>query len=154
MRRSPSRVTVVESSRPSISSSDAPSNTGVATLVSGGGLCALPREVLAAHVGLALDLPALLGDPSEVGLEHLAEVHSTGDTERVQDDVDRRSVGEERHVFDRQDLRDDTLVAVTTGELVTLGDLALLGDVDDDALVDARAELVVAVLGVEHLDTR
>ena len=67
-------------------------------------------------------------------------------------DVDRRSVGEERHVLDREDLRDDALVAVTAGELVALGDLALLGDVDDHALVDARAELVVAVLRVEHLD--
>jgi hypothetical protein len=95
---------------------------------------------------VAVDLPALLGDPSEVGLEHLAEVHSAGDAERVQDDVDRSAVGEERHVLDRQDLRDDALVAVTARELVALGDLALLGDEDDDALVDARAELVVAVL--------
>ena len=106
---------------------------------------------LAAHFGVALDLPALLGDPAEVGLEHLAEVHATGDTERVEDDVDRGAVREERHVLDRQDLRDDALVAVTAGELVALGDLALLGDVDHDALVDARAELVV-VVGVELLD--
>ncbi len=101
---------------------------------------------------VALDLPALLGDPPEVGLQHLAEVHSTGDAERVQDDVDRSSVREERHVLDREDLRDDALVAVTAGELVALGDLALLGDVDHDATVDTRAELVVAVFGVELLD--
>ena len=86
-----------------------------------------------------------------MGLEHLAEVHSTGDTERVEDDVDRGSVGEERHVLDRQDLRDDALVAVTTGELVARGDLALLGDVDDNALVDARAELVVVVCASNSL---
>ena len=41
---------------------------------------------------------------------------------------------------------------MAAGELVALGDLALLGDVDHDAAVDARAELVVAVLGVELLD--
>ena len=107
----------------------------------------------AGPLGLAFNLPALLGDPAEVGLENLTEVHSTGDTERVQDDVDRGSVGEERHVLDRQDLGDDTLVAVTAGELVALGDLALLGDEDHNALVDARAELVVAILRVEDLDT-
>ena len=117
----------------------------------GAALCASSGRLLG-PLRLALDLPALLGDPAEVGLEHLAEVHSAGDAERVEDDVDRGSVGEERHVLDRQDLGDDALVAVTTGELVALGDLALLGDVDDDALVDARAELVVAVLRVEHLD--
>ena len=98
-----------------------------------------------------IDLPALLRNPSEVSLEHLAEVHATGDTERVEDDVDRGSVGEERHVLDRQDLRDDALVAVTTGELVARGDLALLGDVHHDALVDTRAELVIVVSG-ELLD--
>src|SRR5690606_16710905 len=81
------------------------------------------------------------------------EVHAAGDTERVEDDVDRSSVFEERHVLDRQDLRDDTLVAVAASELVALGDLALLGDEHGDTLVDARAELVVAVLRVEHLDT-
>src|SRR5690606_36588542 len=101
---------------------------------------------------LALDLPALLGDPPEVGLQHLAEVHATGDTERVEDDVDRSSVLKERHVFDRQDLRDDALVTVAASELVALGDLALLGDEHGNTLVDARAELVVAVLRVEHLD--
>ena len=93
----------------------------------------------AAHFGLALDLPALLRDPPEVGLQHLAEVHPAGDAQRVQDDVDRRAVGEERHVLDRQDLRDDALVAVAAGELVALGDLALLGDEHHDALVDAAS---------------
>src|SRR5690606_18035394 len=89
----------------------------------------------------------------EVGLQHLTEVHSTRDAERVEHHVDRRAVREERHVLDGEDLRDDTLVAVTAGELVTLGDLALLGDVDHHAAVDARAQLVVALLGVELLDS-
>src|SRR5215207_2753744 len=120
-------------------------------LGAGRGLVGVLRELLGPR-RVALDLPALLGDPSEVGLQHLAEVHAAGDAERVQDDVDRSAVGEERHVLDRQDLRDDALVAVAAGELVALGDLALLGDVDDHALVDARAELVVAVLRIEDLD--
>src|SRR3954469_2511350 len=102
-------------------------------------------------LGVALDVPALLGGPTEVGLQDLAEVHAAGDAHRVQDDVDRSPIGEERHVLDGQDLRDDALVAMTAGELVTLGDLALLGDVDHDALVDARAELVVVLRG-ELLD--
>ncbi len=87
-----------------------------------------------------------------MGLQHLTEVHSSRDAERVQHDVDRRAVREERHVLDGEDLRDDTLVAVAAGELVALGDLALLGDVDHDPAVHAGAELVVAVLGVELLD--
>ena len=51
----------------------------------------------------------------------------------------------ERHVLDRENLGDDTLVAVTASKLVTFRDLALLGDVDHDALVDAGAKLVATV---------
>src|SRR4051812_41487811 len=96
-----------------------------------------------------VDLPAGLGHPAEVRLEDLADIHPAGHTERVEDDVDRRAVLEERHVLDRQHLGDDALVAVAAGELVTVGDLALLRDVDAHQLVDTRGQLV-AVVTVEH----
>src|SRR3954452_22072851 len=102
-------------------------------------------------VALALGLPAGLRDPPEVGLEDLADVHAAGHTERVEDDVDRRAVLEERHVLLREDLGDDALVAVAAGQLVAVGDLAHLGDVDPDQLVDAGGQLV-AVLAREHAD--
>ena len=86
-----------------------------------------------------------------MGLEHLAHVHAARDAERVEDDVDRRAVGQERHVLDREDLGDDALVAVAAGELVAHADLALLGDVDPHQLVDAGRQLVVLV-AAEHLD--
>ena len=65
-----------------------------------------------------VEVPALLGEPAEVRLEDLADVHPARDTERVEHDVDRGAVLHERHVLDRQDLRDDALVAVAAGELV------------------------------------
>nr|AHE14888.1 hypothetical protein asmbl_9 [uncultured bacterium] len=98
-----------------------------------------------------LDLPALLGDPPEVGLQHLADVHPAGHAERVEHDVDRRAVLEEGHVLDREDLGDDALVAVAAGQLVAVADLAHLGHVDPDELVDAGGQLV-AVLAREHAD--
>src|SRR4051812_2541821 len=98
-----------------------------------------------------VDLPAGLGDPAEVRLEDLADVHAARNTERVEDDVDRRAVLEERHVLDGQHLGDDALVAVAAGELVAVGDLALLSDVDTNELVDARRKLV-ALLAAEHAD--
>src|SRR5690606_27233608 len=96
-----------------------------------------------------LNLPTTAGDPTEVGLEDLTEVHSSRNTERVEHNVKRRSVREERHVLDRKDLGNNTLVSVAACKLVTSGDLALLSDVDHDATVDTRAELVVAVFRVE-----
>ena len=108
------------------------------------------------HVRRALVVdPVLLEAPQggepEVRLEHLAEVHPGRHTQRVQDDVDRRAVLQERHVLLGQDRRDDALVPVATGQLVAVGDLALLGDVDADQLVHARRQLV-AVLAAEHAD--
>ncbi len=89
--------------------------------------------------------------PAEVRLEDLADVHPARHAERVQDDVDRATVLEERHVLLGDDLRDDALVPVAAGELVALGDLALLRDVDPDELVDARRQ-VVAGVARERLD--
>ena len=86
-----------------------------------------------------------------MGLQDLADVHPARHAERVEHDVDRGAVLQERHVLRRQDLGDDALVAVPAGELVAVLDLALLGDVDPDQLVDAGRQLV-AVLAAEDPD--
>jgi len=80
-----------------------------------------------------------------MGLQQLADVHSARYAERVQDDVDRGPVGEERHVFHGQDLGDDALVPVTPGEFVALLDLALLRHVDAHELVDAGRQVVAGL---------
>ena len=59
-----------------------------------------------------------------------------------------RAVFHVRHVFFRQHLGDDALVAVAAGHLVALQNLALLRDVDAHEVVDAGRELV-AVLARE-----
>src|SRR6476620_10285753 len=82
------------------------------------GLVRVDRDLLG-PLRVALDLPTARGGPAEVQLEDLAEVHTTGNTVRVEHDVDRRAVLEEGHVLDREDLGDDALVAVAAGELVT-----------------------------------
>ena len=85
------------------------------------------------------------GRPPEVSLENLTDVHSTRHAERVEQDVDRRSVFEERHVLFGDDSGDDALVAVPTGHLVADGELPLGGDVDLDHLEHARGEFVAAL---------
>ena len=88
---------------------------------------------------------------AEMRLEDLADVHAARHAERVQDHLDGRAVGEERHVLLGHDLRDDALVAVAAGELVALRDLALLGDVDAHELEHAGGQ-VVARVAAEDLD--
>src|SRR6266545_2953094 len=102
------------------------------------------QRLLPLRVG-ALYVPAGLRDPAQVRLQDLADVHPARHTERVEHDVDRRAVLEERHVLDRQDLGDDTLVAVPAGELVAVLDLPLLGDVHPYQLVDPGGQLVAVV---------
>ena len=54
--------------------------------------------------GLAVYLPAPTGAVPEMGLEHLPDVHTGRDAQRVQDDVDRGAIGQVGHVLDREDL--------------------------------------------------
>ena len=83
-----------------------------------------------------------------MSFENLTDVHTGRNAERIQHDLDRRSIRQIRHVFFRNDARDDTLVAVASGHLVADRKLALHGDVDLDQLDDARRKFVaLAQLG-------
>src|SRR5207302_554287 len=48
--------------------------------------------------------------PAEMRLENLADVHSGGHAERIEYDVDRPAIGQERHVFFGHDAGNDALV--------------------------------------------
>ncbi len=77
-----------------------------------------------------------------MGFENLTDVHTRWYAQRVQHDVDRRAMHVVRHVFDRHDHRDDTLVTVTTGHLVARLDTPLDRQVDLDDLQHARGQIV------------
>src|SRR5208282_1932735 len=80
--------------------------------------------------------------PSEVGFKNLPHVHTAGHTERVQDDLDRRSILEVRHILFRQNARDHALVAVAPGHFVADAQLALHRDVHLHQLDHARRQLI------------
>src|SRR4249919_759211 len=91
----------------------------------------------------AVDLLAqALRGPAKVRLEDLADVHTARHAQRVQHDVDGRTVGHVRHVFDRHDGRHDTLVAVAAGHLVARLDAALNREEHLHHLEHARGEVV------------
>ena len=91
------------------------------------------------------------GGPAEVGLQDLANVHTRGHADRVEDDVHGAAIGQVGHVLDRQDAADHALIAVATGHLVAGADLALLAEQHAHRLVHAHRQLS-AVVAREHLD--
>src|SRR5215510_8043396 len=80
--------------------------------------------------------------PAEVRLQNLAHVHTRRHAEWVENDLDRRAVGQVRHVLFGQDARDHTLVPVTARHLVADRQFALHRDEDLDHLDHARGQLV------------
>src|SRR5262249_53561282 len=105
-------------------------------------------QVALAAVGVdrLADLEPKTGaSPAEVRLEDLPDIHAARHAERIEHDVDRRAVGEERHVLGRHDLRHHALVAMAAGHLVAGLDLALHRDEDLDHLHHAGRQLVAAL---------
>ena len=115
------------------------------------------RQVLALGIDVFQHRTDLLAEaargPAEMGFKDLANVHARRDAQRVEHDINRRTIGEEGHVLLRQDTADDALVAVPAGHLVTRLQLALHRDEHLDHLEHARrqfvARLQLALLVVE-----
>ena len=80
-----------------------------------------------------------------MGFEGLPDVHPGSHAQRVEDDVNRRPVGQMRHVLIGQDHGDHALVPVAASHLVAHHQLALEGDPDAHHLGDAG--LQVGALG-------
>ena len=80
--------------------------------------------------------------PAQMGLQNLADIHARGHAQRVEHDFHRRAVGQERHIFFRQNAGQDALVAVAAGHLIANGKLALHGDVDLHHPNDAGREFI------------
>ncbi len=75
--------------------------------------------------------------PTQMGFQNLPDIHTAGHPKRVQHDIDMGPIFQIGHVFNRHDLGDNTLVAVTTGHFIARLQLALHRNEDLDHLHDA-----------------
>jgi hypothetical protein len=82
--------------------------------------------------------------PAQMGFEDLPDVHARRHAQRVEHDVDRRSIFKEGHVFRRQNAGDNPLIPVATGHLVARLQLALHRDEHLDHLEHARCQIIAA----------
>ena len=83
--------------------------------------------------------------------KHLSHVHSGRHAERVQHDIDRSTIRQERHVFHRNDTGNNTLVTVTACHLVTDLNLALGSNIDFHFLDCAKIVTVTVFKSVNGL---
>ena len=77
-----------------------------------------------------------------MGFQNLTDVHTRRYAQWVQYDIYRSTVSIVRHIFDRVDLRDNTLVTVTTCHLITRLDLTFNGQIHLNNLQHAWCQIV------------
>ena len=107
-----------------------------------------PRPILVES--LTDQLAETVGCPAEMGLQHLAHIHPRGHAERIEHDVNRRSIREKRHVFLGEHAADHALVSVAPCHLVARLKLSLHGNEHLDDL-DVPGLQVIPALDLEAL---
>ena len=78
-----------------------------------------------------------LGGHAQVHLQHLAQVHTGGNAQRVQNNLQGRAIRHKGHILLAQNAAYNALVAVTASHLVAHADLALLSNVDANHFIHA-----------------
>ena len=66
--------------------------------------------------------------------QHLSDVHSGRYAQRIQNDIQRTAVRQERHIFNRKYTGNNTLVTVTTSHFVTNRNLTFLSNINTNRL--------------------
>ena len=80
-------------------------------------------------------------------LQHLSDIHTGRYAQRVQNDVERTSVRQKRHILYRKHAGNNTLVTMAACHLIAYGDLTLLSDIDADSLVHTGSQLIAVLSG-------
>ena len=88
-----------------------------------------------------------LNGHTQMGFENLTDVHSRRHAQRVQHDINRRTIRQERHIFLTHNAGNDTLVTMTTCHLIADRNLTFLCDVDTHQTVYARRQFIVVFTG-------
>ena len=77
--------------------------------------------------------------------QHLSDVHSGRYAQRIQNDIQRTAVRQERHIFNRKYTGNNTLVTVTTSHFVTNRNLTFLSNINTNRLIYTRRKLVTVL---------
>jgi len=87
----------------------------------------------------------LLCRPAKRCFIKLANVHTTRHTKRVKHNIHRSTIRHKRHILDRQNFTNNTLVTVPSSHLVTYLNFPFLGNVTLGKLLNSRREFITDI---------
>ena len=124
---------------------------GLSVLPLAGGFQAFPDIFLAGAVKYrGHDFPPQsFGGIAQVDFQHLTDIHTRGNTQGVEHNIQRRTIGQEGHILLGQDPGDNTFVSMASRHLVTNGDFSALGDIASYHHVNAGFEFIGVVPGID-----
>ena len=99
------------------------------------------------------NLPAkCLSGITEVNLKNLTDIHTRRNAQWVKNYIERSTVWEEWHIFNREYSGNNTLVTMTTSHFITNRNLSLLCDIASDNLIYTWLKLIFTIFSCEYLN--
>src|SRR5579883_1275038 len=95
--------------------------------------------------------PQHAGRPAQMCLHDLPDNHAVRHAQRIEDDINRCAIGQERHILYRQDARNDAFVTMTPRHLVAWANFALLSNAHAHELINAWRQFITCIAR-EYLD--
>ena len=71
-------------------------------------------------------------------LKHLSDVHTGRHAQRIQYNIKRTAIWQERHILYRKHAGNNTLITMTSSHLITYRNLTFLSDIDTYRLIYSR----------------
>ncbi len=85
--------------------------------------------------------------PAQMSFQYLTDIHSGRYAQRIQHNLYRCTIRQERHIFLAHNAGNDTFITMTAGHLIPFMDFTFLGNVYTDETVDARRQFIIIFTG-------
>ncbi len=82
---------------------------------------------------------------AQMHFQHLTDIHTGRNSQRVQADFKRRPIRQEWHILLRQHPGNHTLVPMSSGHFISNGYFSLLRNIATNQLIDTRGQLVAVL---------
>ena len=82
-----------------------------------------------------------------MSFQNLPNVHTGRNAQRIQHNVNGRTVRQEGHILLAHNLRNNALVTVPPAHFIADGNFALLSNINTNLLIDTRGHFVIVIAG-------